>query len=247
VFCKLAPAPSALDPALPPGAGRLFATGFRFGDSAGTTGPFIINDVTTVVAAGDFADTDYVGAAVAQYLDPLKPGIPPGTESGTSAVLERSGTAFDGLGGALTFDDFFPMRTLARRGRELNLGALPGTGHPAPSLTRVVLTRVITETYTACVVDDSARTHRQELWEVYLPGPTDAWQLPTPPVGWPRQEAGGDLAGLVDPATTPEDDALAHGATTFHLGTLSDFDYDRLRFVDTRLHATHVTHNEVAY
>jgi hypothetical protein len=114
-------------------------------------------------------------------------------------------------------------------------------------LTRVVLARVITETYTACVADDSTRTDRQVLWEAYLPGTTNTWQLPTPPVGWPRQEAGGDLAGLIDPAVTPEDDALEHSAATFHLGTLSGFDYDRLQFSDIRHHATHVTNNVVDY
>jgi len=106
---------------------------------------------------------------------------------------------------------------------------------------------VITETYTACIADDSTREKRQALWEIYLPGTTDLWQLPTPPVGWPRQEPGGDLAGLIDPATTPEDDLLEHAAETYHLGTLPGFDYDRLLFLDIRLHATHVTRNEVDY
>jgi hypothetical protein len=238
---------SALDPDLPPGAGRLFAMGFRFGDSAGTTAPFVIDGVTTVARTGDFSDIDYLGAAVAQYLDPAKPGIPPGTASGTSAILDRSGTSFDGAGGALTFDRFFPVRTLSRRSRSFTLAALPGTGHPEPTLTRVVLSRAITETYNACVADDSTRTIEQVLWEIYLPGPTESWELPTPPIGWPRQEFGGDLAGLVDPAATPEDDRLEHAAATFHLETPSGYDYDRLRFSDIRLRATHVTRNVVDY
>ena len=221
--------------------------GFRVGDSAGATEPVLIQDVTTVTAAGDFANIDYVGAAIAQYLDPLKPGIPLGTENGTSAIFERSGAGFDGSGGALTFDDFFPVRTLTRTGRVFSLSALPGAGYPTPSLTQVMLDRVITETYTACEADDSTREQRQALWEVYLPGTTNTWQLPTPPAGWPRQEAGGDLAGLIDPAATPEDDALEQAAATFHLGLLPGFDYNRLLFSDIPFHATHVTRNNVDY
>ena len=82
---------------------------------------------------------------------------------------------------------------------------------------------------------------------VYLPGETNVWRLPTPPVGWPRQEAGGDLAGLIDPAVTSENDVLKHSAATYHLGLLPGFDYDRLWLPDVRLHATHVTRNVVDY
>jgi hypothetical protein len=248
VFCMAAGDwDSAADPLLPPGAGRLFLTGFRLGDAAVTPPPFTISGVTTVTATGDFAGTDYVGGAVAQYDDPLKPGIPAGTANGTSAILERSGTAFDGTGGTLTFDDFFPVRTLGRVGRDFTLGALPGTTHPAAHLTRVTLDRVVTETYTACLPDDSVRETRSTYWEVLLPGPTTAWQLPVPPPGWPREEVGGELAGLFDPAATPEDDAVEQSATTLHLGTLPSFDYDALRMADLPLHLTHATRNAVEY
>ena len=238
---------SGFDPGLPIGAGRLFVTGFRLGDAAGATEPFSIAGVTTTTATGDFAGIEYLGVAVAQYNDPAKPGIPAGTEDGTSVILDRSGTTFDGTGGLLTFDDFFPVRTLARVARDFSLGALPGVGHPPPHLTRVELDQVVTETYSACAAGDSTRVRRLTLWQVLLPGSTDSWTLPTPPVGWPRQDAGGDLAGLVDPALTPEDDALEQAASTFHVGTLTAFDYNRLQFDDLRLHLTHVTRNVADY
>ncbi|MCP3981126.1 MAG: hypothetical protein GY716_17650 [bacterium] len=238
---------SSSDPGLTPGTGRMFLSGFRLGDSAGQTGPFAINGVTTVSDTGDFAGIEYIGAAIALYNDPAKPGIPPGTARGTSAVVERSGTAYDGTGGAVTFDDFFPVRTLSRAGRDFTLGALPGSGHPAAQLTRVTLDQVVTQAYDVCPGTQSNRVSRFTMWEVFLPGAATNWQLPEPPVGWPRQAAGGDLAGLVDPAITPENDALEQTGATFHLGTAPSFDYDALSLTDVRLHVTHVTRNEAAY
>lgn len=146
VFCAAAGDwDSALDPALTPASGRLFLMGLRLGDTAGATGPTTIGGVTTVARTGDFAGIDYVGGAIALYNDPAKPGIPPGTEDGTSAIFERSGAAFDGSGGALAFTDFFPIRTMSRAGRDFALSALPGAGHPAPHLGRATIDQVITE------------------------------------------------------------------------------------------------------
>ncbi len=238
---------SATATELVPGEGRLFVTGFELGDATAATGPFTISGVTTVDDTGDFAGIDYLGGAIAQYNDPLKPGIPLGTADGSSAILERSGVAFDGAGGSVTFSDFFPIRTLSRAARDFGLSALPGTPHPAPHLTRVSLDRIVTETYTACILDDSTRTRRSTYWEVYLSGASVAWTLPTPPPGWPRQAAGGDLAGLIDPLATPEDDRLVQVAATLHLGTLPGFDYDRLSLDDIRTHVTHVTRNTMDY
>ncbi len=82
---------------------------------------------------------------------------------------------------------------------------------------------------------------------MWAPGGLDAVRLPEPPAGWPRQEIGGELAGLVDPAATPEDDELLWSAATEHLGTHPGFDYHRLRFDDVRLHVTHSTRNRADY
>jgi len=230
-----------------PGDGRLFVMGYGVEDAAAFTGPFSIDGVTTVASFGTFADIDYLGAAVAQYLDPAKPGIPPGTVDGSTAIFERTVGAFDGSGGALTFDDFFPIRTMNRVDREFALSALPGSGHPAAHLVRTTIDQRVVESYSACTPDDSARVRRYTLWEVVVPGDHDAWQLPTPPVGWPRQAAGGDLAGLIDPAATPENDALAWQAETVHLGLFPAFDYDALRLTDVPRKVTHITTNAADY
>jgi len=81
----------------------------------------------------------------------------------------------------------------------------------------------------------------------FAPGAADSWTLPTPPSGWPRESLGGDLAGLIDPALTPEDDALRWKAETIHLGTLPTFDYDRFSLAAALRHLTHATSNEQAY
>jgi len=248
VFCVAAGDwDSATDAALTPGSGRLFLSGFRLGDAAGATGPFSIPGVTTVTDSGAFADIDYIAAAVAQYNDPAKPGIPPGTADGTSAILDRSGTSFDGAGGTVAFDDFFPIRTLGRTGRDFVASALPGAGHPAPHLDRVTIERVIDETYTACAPDDSTRQRRLPLWDVWLRGGTEAWSLPLPPPDWPRAASGDDLAGLFDPLATPENDRVIWSGSSLHLATLPGFDFDRLFLPDLRLHLTHVTRNEADY
>jgi hypothetical protein len=248
VFCVAAGDwDSASDPGLTPGAGRLFVSGFRLGDAAAQTGPFSITGVTTVAETGSFAGIDYLAAAVAQYNDPAKPGIPPGTADGTSAILDRSGTAFGGAGGTVAFDDFFPIRTLARSGRDFAASALPGTGHPSAHLDRVTVERVIDETYTACAADDSTRQRRQPLWDVWLPGGTGAWSLPAPPAGWPRTGLGFELAGLFDPLATSENDRVRWSASSLHLATLPGFDFDRLALAELRLHLTHVTRNEADY
>jgi hypothetical protein len=222
--------------------------GVRVGDSTGQTAPFNITGTTTVARTGAFAGIEYLGGAVATYTDETKPGIPPGTQDGASAILERSGAAFGGGGGALTFDDFFPIRTLSRAGRDLTLSALPGSLHPPAHLSRIAVEQEITETYSlSCLPEPETRTLRRTLWEVWAPGGVDTVRLPEPPSGWPRQEIGGELAGLVDPAATPEDDALIWSAATEHLGTHPAFDYRRLRFGDVRLHVTHSTRNRADY
>lgn len=229
------------------GAGRLFLMGYLLEDSAATPPPLTISGVTTVVDSGEFAGIDYIAGAVAQYADPAKPGIPPGTERGTSVVLDRSGS-FDGAGGTLTFDDFFPIRPLARVGRDVTVDPLPGTGHPGADVTRFTVLQRITENYQACEPDDSTRTRDVAYWDLYAPGAGDAIALPSPPSYWPRAGLTPDLAGLVDPAVTPEDDVLLLEAQTLHLGSLGvSFDFNALRLSDLATAATHATSNQVDF
>jgi len=222
-----------------PGEGRLFAMGYGVQLSS-EPGP--VTGITTVPRVGDFAGIDYISAAVAQYLDPLDPNIPSGTADGSSAVLDRSGADLGGAA-ALSFDGFFPIRTLARAGREFSLSALPGTSHPPAHISRAVVEQVVRETYIACIPEQ--RVRRFTLWEVFAPGSANGWTLPTPPPGWPRESAGGDLAGLIDPAETLEDDSLNWKSETMHLGTLPTF--DRLRLTDVGRNLTHVSTNHRDY
>jgi len=232
---------SAGDPGLAPGEGRLFISGYGLLE-LGAVGT--VSGVSTVDRVGDFAGIEYIAGAVAQYLDPTEPGIPAGTALGQTAILDRSGADLSG-GATLSFTDFFPIRTLSRAERDFSLAALPGAGHPAAHVNRVSIDQVVTETYTACGPEQ--RIESFTLWEIYAPGASDGWTLPTPPAGWPRQSIGGDLAGLVDPTATPEDDTLTWTAETSHLGTHPGFDFDRLRLVGLVRYVTHVTTNEVDY
>jgi hypothetical protein len=238
---------SAGDGALTPGDGRLFLIGFALGDSAGASDPFTIPGVQTVVDNGDFAGIDYLGAAVARYLDEAKPGIPAGTENGASAIIERSGTQVSGSGGTLTLDNFLPIRTLTRVGRALNLSPLPGTEHPSADVVISRLEQEVHTTYTACATDDSSRFQRYTLWTIYSAGALDGFELPLPPATWPRASAGGDLAGLVDPAATPEVDTLLWTAVTLYDGLSAGFDYDALRFDAVIRDLTHTSVNRVPY
>jgi hypothetical protein len=113
--------------------------------------------------------------------------------------------------------------------------------------TRSEVEQVITETYTACLADDSVREIRRRYWTVLAPGSADDFTLPTPPAIWPRAALGGDLAGLVDTTATPENDALVWTNTTVHEGLNPAFDYDAIRLFTFRSFVTHATTNEVAY
>jgi len=232
-------------PSMTPGEGRLFVTGLKAG--LAVAGPATLGlSVTSLVDAGDFAGMEYVGGALA-FWDEANLAAPPGTARGSTAVFDRSNSSFDGTGGALAFADFFPIRTLARAGRDFSTSALPGGSHPPADYTRSEIVQVISETYSACVVNDSTRERRYGYWTVVAPGASDSFTLPTPPPGWPRAGLGGDLAGLVDVTATPEDDVLVWTQTTVYEGLSPSFDYDQIRLFDFRSFVTHSTTNEADY
>ena len=106
---------------------------------------------------------------------------------------------------------------------------------------------MISEAYTACNPSDSSRESTRILWEIYTPDGLDSWTLPTPASGWPRAGLGGDLAGLIDPNLSPEDDLLRFESQTIFQGIASGFDYDEIRLFDFRSFVTHVTTNTVDY
>jgi hypothetical protein len=249
---------SASFPDMTPGEGRLFITGFRGAASMPGPLPFLIDRVTTVPKQGAFTDIDYLGGAVALYPpvdpnDPNQPVIPEGAELGSTAILERSGVPFGASGGTMSFNDFFPIRTLERLGRDFSLSTLPGVGHPAPGYSKTAIARLVTEPYAACPPTDpnqpfdSARNSKQTFWEIYTPFGFDTWALPTPGSGWPRAGLGGDLAGLINTTGTPEDDVLVWQAQTIYEGLHPSFDYDAFSLFDFRRFVTHVTTNQADY
>jgi hypothetical protein len=244
VFCVAAGDWDSLgDAGLGPGEGGLFLMGFKLGDAAAGT-PFDVTSVETVDNAGTFSGIEYVAAAIALYIDDMKAGIPVGTEGGLSAIMERSGTAFDGGGGTMVFDDFFPIRVMTRAVRDYSLSALPGTTEPVPSYVKTVIRRVVSETYTACVADDSTRTFDFDYWTIYTPGTSDTFTLPTLPGTFPRAGLPGEQQGLFNPATTAADDVINWQSLTITEGYSPSFAYDAMLLSDFRRYISHVTTND---
>ncbi len=257
VACSITNAPTAADAfclaagdwesagaGLTPGAGHLFVMGFKVGDTVGNP-TLSITGVTSAAKAGAFAGIDYVGAAVATYLDAGKVGIPPGTDGGASGILNRSGSPW--AAGPMVFDNFFPIRTMTRAGRDFSLSSLPGATHPPAHLVRHTLFQEVDETYAACAPGSASRTRSQRLWDIYTHGAADAFALPTLPASWPRANIAGDLQGLVDPAATPEADKVVWTSLTAYEGLNAGFLYDAIELADYRAFVTHVTTNKVDF
>ncbi len=226
-----------------PGEGQLMVAGFKVGDAAGKTAAWNIAGATSFPFTGDFANIEPVGAAVALYLDDAKAGIPAGTASGQSAIMDRTGSAFNGSGGTMNFKDFFPIRALSRSGRTFNVGAMASGNYPAPHYIRGLIQQRISTAYSSCEVNGETRRTLQPLWQVYAPPSATGWTLPTVPTDWPRAAAGGDVAGLVDTAATPADDLIQWQALTVYEGTKPSGIYDQREILDFRRGVTHVSTN----
>ena len=228
---------------LSPGEGRLFIHGFGYVDASGT-GPWSVNNLAWVDRAGDFSGIEYIGAAVALYLDDVKAGIPSGTAQGISAIVDRAPTAFQGSGGTMTWNDFFPIRLLLRSARDFSMSAVPSSPNPIPDYTRSEFQQVVTITYPTCGSDTSSRDEVFALWIVYTPEGMDAFTLPTLPSGWPREMSGSDFSGLIDPAATGEDDVVRWQPYTITETINPGFLYDKFYVEDFRRYGTHITTNE---
>jgi hypothetical protein len=226
-----------------PGEGQILVSGFRVGDAAGKTGAWSITGATSYPLTGVFADVEPLGAAIALYLDDAKSGIPAGAASGQSAIMNRTGSAFSATGGTMTFNDFLPIRTISRAGRTFNVAAASGGSAPAPHYIRGLIQQRISQSYSACEANDQSRRVLQPLWQVYAPASATGWTLPTVPTDWPRASAGGPLAGLVDTAATPENDALQWQALTVYEGLNPSGFYDQREILDFRRNITHVSTN----
>jgi hypothetical protein len=226
-----------------PGEGQLMVSGFKVGDAAGKTAAWNIAGATSFPFTGDFAGVEPVGAAVALYLDDAKTGIPAGTASGQSAVMNRSGTAFNGSGGTMSFNDFFPIRALTRSGRTFNVAAMAAGNYPTPHYVRGLIQQRISTPYSSCEVNGETRRTLQPLWQVYAPASATGWTLPAVPTDWPRAAAGGTFAGLVDTAATPADDLIQWQALTVYEGLNAGGIYDQRELLDFRRGVTHVSTN----
>jgi hypothetical protein len=234
---------SGTDANLRVGEGKLFLQGFRTVNSATQGATFSITGIPTIANSGAFTGIEYAGAAIATYLDEARAGIPAGTEKGISVILERGGTVPNASGGAMTFNNFLPIRPLTRDGRTFELAPLGAGSHPTAHYTRVAINRVISETYTACTAGDSTRATTRELWRIYVPGDVNDFTLPTLDLDWPGGELEGDLQGLFDPEATAENDRLAWQSLTVHEGLTQSFVWDRIRLRTFRSGLTHISVN----
>ncbi|MEZ4269572.1 MAG: hypothetical protein R3F39_24705 [Myxococcota bacterium] len=244
VFCVTAGDwDSKASAALAPGEGQLMISGFKVGDAAGKTAAWNITGATSYPLTGDFANVEPVGAAIALYLDDAKTGIPAGTASGQSAIMDRSGTGFNGSGGTMNFKTFFPIRSLSRSGRTFNVSAMAAGSYPAPHYMRGLIQQRVSIPYSGCATNDESRRVLQPLWQIYAPPAATGWTLPTVPTDWPRAAAGGNFAGLVDPAATPADDLLQWQALTVYEGLKPSGIYDQREILDFRRNITHVSTN----
>jgi hypothetical protein len=243
VFCLTAGDWESQANGLTPGAGSLFLSGFKTVDTETTSLPATLNNITRVPNSGSpWNTTDRVSAAAAMYLTDTKGGIVPGTADGVTIVAKR-----ENVGTNLSFTDFIPLRTHSRDGRNYTLSPLPGSNHPPAHSVRITIRRTITETYSSCAAGDSTRTEEQPLWTVYMRGDSNAFTLPTPPASWPAGSLSGELTGLVDVGSTPEDDVIEWKSMTVHEGLNPTYNFDGMLIRTFRESATHVSSNTVGH
>jgi hypothetical protein len=176
-------------------------------------------------------------------MDGSRAGIPAGTADGISSVLDRSLTSFDGDGGAMTFNDFFDISPLTEARPTFSFNDVSNANSPPLHYTEHRLDRVLSVTYVPdpsdcpdSVTDDIAR---ENYWTILTADTTATFTLPTLPAGWPRQSDG----GLMDPASTPEEDRLNWAFAAYHLGLMSAFDFNLFDFMDFADTVTHSSFN----
>ncbi len=195
-------------------------------------------------AGAPFNTVGHLGAVVSLNLDESAPTIPPGTASGISVSLKRDFPS-DTFTGSHAYGAMYPIRTQSQSGRTLTL-ATPA-GLTGAQYVKHTLSQEVSVAYTACDPNDSERTSRNPLWEVYAPQATASFTLPTLPASFPRAGLGGNLPGLVDPTATADDDKIVWATTTVREGLNGSFDYDALRFSGFQKYGTQFTTNSGDY
>ncbi len=217
------------------GAGSLFVMGFRV--LSGGTG-----SVTSVPASGSFAGIGYLGAGVATYLNADNlPAQDRWKANATSGILDRSGTSFNGGGGALTFNSFLEVTPLSRSGRTFAWASV-ATSTPVHFtehlLELVTSTRYVPGPNCSEVSED---VWRRPLWKVITPGATLGFTLPDLPPGWPRQAEG----GLATPAAG---ERLSWSFGAYFQGLLgTPFDFNQFDFARALSRVTHSSTNSADF
>lgn len=195
-------------------------------------------------AGAPFNTVGHLGAVVSLNLDESSPTIPPGTAGGISVNLKRDFPS-DTFPGSFAYGAMYPIRTQSQSGRTLSLGTPAGlTG---AQYVKHTLSQQVSTAYTACDPNDSERTSRNPLWEVYAPQASASLTLPTLPASFPRATLGGNLAGLIDPSVTAEDDKIDWTSTTVREGLNGSFNYNGLRFSGFQKYGTQFTTNSADY
>jgi len=193
-------------------------------------------------AGAPFTTVGHLGATVSLNLDKSAPTIPPGTADGISVVMKRDFPS-DTFPGSFAYGAMYPIRVQTQTGRTLTLDTPAGlTG---AQYVKHTLSQEVSVAYTACDPNDSERTSRNPLWEVYSQSASVA--LPTLPASFPRATLGGNLPGLIDPTATAEDDKILWSSTTVREGLNGAFDYDALKLSGFQKYGTQFTTNSGDY
>ncbi len=233
--------------ALLPGEGRLGLTGFKAATLTGAATTATVASAPRVPKTGPFASTDYLGAIAALYLDKARTGIVPGTANGVTAVIKRTAPYSATGGGTMTATDFMPIRAMTQTTRTAGLGATPAAPSATADFVIHTFTQDVSTAYTTAAPCSAAQTHKDSytLWKVYAPGSNVAVALPTLPASWPAAGAGGNYAGLVNPATTTEDDVVSWQTMTVHETRASAFNYNNFVVKEFTKYATHISTNNL--
>jgi hypothetical protein len=198
----------------------------------------------TAVAPNPFTTVGHLGATVSLYLDKTAPTIPAGTANGVSVVLKRD-FPDDALPSSFNYGAMYPIRVQSQGGRTLILDTPAGV--ESAQYVKHTLSQEISTAYTACAANDSSHVVTNPLWEVYAPAGAAAVTLPSLPASFPRATLGGNLAGLIDPDATPENDRIVWSSTTIREGLNAGFDYDQLSLRGFRKYGTNFTTNSGVY
>ena len=147
----------------------------------------------------------------------------------------------DTLPASFAYGAMYPVRVQTQTARTLALDTPAGLS--GAQYVKHTLAQEISTAYTACAAGDSSRVQSNGLWDVYAPATTASVTLPTLPASFPRATLSGNLAGLIDPTATAENDKITWSSTTIREGLNGSFSYDGLRLGGFRKYGTNFTTN----